>query len=626
MLDGPTNHEGKTALQCVPAIRHDVKEAISHAVKKESQDHFKGPSVTLTRSFNHGKACEKFFIDFRFCHNPENGDVKTGSFRRSVYDIIYSPGSQDQKLGEFQRHERAFFNFTRLNGSQPRLKDTWRWVHIPSNNMTWIIDLIKVLYQSEEDRWYMRKFIEDNMWARREGHSKAYHRIPHAEGYSRPESPTASSRQVSLVVPYIDFESEQYLNRTTTDPETLDRSYYQGLDQENLAKRDIDQVVFKWFKSLQNGNVDVDRDSGTEHQDMRPKLLMVHQLWLWKLDERTIITALPQRWHDGSEDTLFDMILSSLTSGECKSPDSLIHHVLLQCLKFPDEFYHAGVHHHILDIFQSWIASQTNSEVLLFQDFRRFLKKSNSASAQSSHDDNDNALSIEQEISIIYEVKDILEELFILRQLFSKQKELVESFYRISPSVLGDIVRRSRIDAFIDGTKRLEEMAKRTLDSLDYLVSMKQTQSSLNETKLAYKQADVANLEAKKSRKLNNYIMLFTIVTVAFTPLSFMTSLFALTISEFPHNDDGEARYTSSWITSRLCEYLLDFLSTSLMAQYSMLVKLDVQYPMINNCVVTSRRGTRQFACHHGRFFPSTEQQTTFGRKGFELDGERIPY
>lgn len=162
------------------------------------------------------------------------------------------------------------------------------------------------------------------------------------------------------MVPYIDFETEQYLERHTIQtlgfqekceledrslpynglygldrPRTLDESYYDMIPADELGQRDRDQVVFKWFKHIVENDAQEehtygtlvlfdDRADGVEEKwlemlqstatlpavsnakdpaiKFRPdegvtqeakdtvlasrqaRLLMVHQLWLWKLD------------------------------------------------------------------------------------------------------------------------------------------------------------------------------------------------------------------------------------------------------------------------------------------------------------------------------------------------------
>ncbi|KIX01898.1 uncharacterized protein Z518_07837 [Rhinocladiella mackenziei CBS 650.93] len=289
------------------------------------------------------------------------------------------------------------------------------------------------------------------------------------------------------------------------------------------------------------------------------KLLMVHQLWLWKLDESTVITALPERWHIGTEDTLLDTIRQS-GNDTIARPEALIEHILSECATYPDEFRYAGVGDHILDIFESSIAKLSHAEAKYFKKFYEFILKDT-----ANHDSQEDPLSrndpesrgdptsINKEVFFIYQVKDILDELHMIRRVFGNQREVVEKFLNIirpgqSPQdtqYKQRFMQNCRIDAFIDKTLRLEDDAKRILGDLDYLVQVKQAQSSLNE-------ALIASEEAKKSQRLNNYIMLFTVVTVIFTPLSFMTGLFAIPIDDFPRDSTGDISYRSSWITGRM--------------------------------------------------------------------------
>ena len=82
-------------------------------------------------------------------------------------------------------------------------------------------------------------------------------------------------------------------------------------------------------------------------------------------------------------------------------------------------------------------------------------------------------------------------------------------------------------------------------------------------------QAQASLKEAEAARFMNFIILPFTIVTVIFvsstssepfvsvyltveTPLSFLTSLFAINTNGFPHNEEGEIRLPSGWLSWRM--------------------------------------------------------------------------
>ncbi|CEN60548.1 hypothetical protein ASPCAL02984 [Aspergillus calidoustus] len=73
-------------------------------------------------------------------------------------------------------------------------------------------------------------------------------------------------------------------------------------------------------------------------------------------------------------------------------------------------------------------------------------------------------------------------------------------------------------------------------------------------TLLDHKQKQANTMEAKSTRKQaqdtakqTDTIVIFTVVAIVFLPLSFLTSLFALNISTFPHQGDALA-YQGWWI------------------------------------------------------------------------------
>lgn len=66
------------------------------------------------------------------------------------------------------------------------------------------------------------------------------------------------------------------------------------------------------------------------------------------------------------------------------------------------------------------------------------------------------------------------------------------------------------------------------------LLSLKQQQASIIEAKLALKRADESVIQGRS-------IMLFTIVTIIFLPLSFMTSVFGMNASEFETPTGGNS-------------------------------------------------------------------------------------
>ncbi|RSL40663.1 hypothetical protein CEP53_013229 [Fusarium sp. AF-6] len=546
--------------------------------------------------------CKDFTAYVRYYRR---GSSHTQATSTTIHGLVYESESTLKQI------EKDFVGSQEDQG-KPDDTGVWRWVHFPANNMTWIRDFIHTITEKLEhaEKERVWKFVECTMKDRKLVTKHGCSRVAHVEDWpkegqleangnihphdSRPgdsnpshkaepaQDKTSSSsspagalsdKRLSIVCPYIDFETEEYIGykyqirrhsheQNLTEhsrkmillektypplsglaglqvPQTLDSSYYDTLEEEKLLFRDQDQVVLKWFKSEKNrtnmseqsrpqsasstqptvehdqGTTDAERPlslkspAGRRPMGMRaqPKLLMIHQLWLWKLDENTIITSCPDRWHAGVEDTLIDTIRQSGVE-HLNEPEDLIQHIMNVCVRFLDEFRDAGVGEHILDIFDSSVSQTAQSEVEAFKNFQKLT--AGDGVQQLSVSRRKDMLSVAEEIKLMYEVKDLRDEILLLQRVFDTQAEVLKKLARIlwSDAEEAKQSRENYIDMcgtmdLIERAERLDKNAGRTLQGLDYLVQVKQAQSSL--------------YEAKTTGTLNNYIMVFTIVTILFT-------------------------------------------------------------------------------------------------------------
>ncbi|EJT76862.1 hypothetical protein GGTG_06776 [Gaeumannomyces tritici R3-111a-1] len=388
------------------------------------------------------------------------------------------------------------------------------------------------------------------------------------------------NRLTALKQHYRPFEGPRGLQL----PQTLDESYYHMLADDQLHARNRDQIIYKWSSDIAvnglgttktqpqdtegqdrrdlNGRVPAEASDGSSphssfsHQTDRNKLLVVHQLWLWKLDENTVITTHPERWHTGNEDTLVETIRQS-GIGDFQEPEDLIEHIVSECARFIEEYRYAGLGEHILDIFENSIATKSNQEV---QCFKRFIAQlgnepgNNSKSPATAVEEHSNEKeSITEETKLIREIKDIHDELQMLGRVLEDQANMVERFARLFwPDAEKDEKMRQQFTDYCGiqnlraRTVRMDGNAHQTLQDLYYLVQVKQAQSSLHE-------AITATVMSKRAQTLNDYILVFTTITVIFAPLAFMTSLFALPISSFPRDGGaGSVSYAADWLAVRI--------------------------------------------------------------------------
>ena len=150
--------------------------------------------------------------------------------------------------------------------------------------------------------------------------------------------------------------------------------------------------------------------------------------------------------------------------------------------------------YHFFQMFRSSIDTAIDQEAHMFSDFqatsnevdhiRSFRRNPNNGrNYRLSHDDRvkvDSLLTIEKETGLVIELKDILDELFILRTVLSDQKRVLRTFEEMISSVSGRArtVRSFRwyseiLEHDLGDINGMEEKAGRTLGGITSLLDMK---------------------------------------------------------------------------------------------------------------------------------------------------------
>lgn len=376
---------------------------------------------------------------------------------------------------------------------------------------------------------------------------------------------------------------------------TLDQFFYHNIDTQS---RDEDQVVYRYqLRSRLAGKSSL-HDANTPFD---PKIFMVDQLWLWVLGKELIVTAFPQRWQQPKNDPLnvLDGIIEDINS-KTREPVRNVYDLALiitgRCIGVFDR-NRMEEEYQFMDMFESSIGDATEMETKLFREF-------NIASAQASqwlqhhrrpnrfsrhleaegrviehqnrhatsphshahalsehpiHEDQysheagpvhaplfvDKLLDIGSETDLLAETKDIRDELAMIAKVLEDQRSVlpdlesaISDIYREAHSPLSDVKRRFKeqlktIDTHCKDIERMDKQAERIYLSVTDLLDLKQKHANAFEARFA---RDQAAGTARQSQT----IMVFTIVTIVFLPLSFIASLFTINVREFPHQGGGE--------------------------------------------------------------------------------------
>jgi Mg2+ and Co2+ transporter CorA len=156
----------------------------------------------------------------------------------------------------------------------------------------------------------------------------------------------------------------------------------------------------------------------------------------------------------------------------------------------------------------------------------------------------DKLLDIGAETDLLAETKDIRDELNMITKVLEDQRNVlpdmetsITDIYREEHKSQQDLKKRFKdmlktIDTHIKDLERMDKQAKRIYESITDLLDLKQKHANAFEARFA---RDQAAGTARQSQT----IMVFTIVTIIFLPLSFIAAMFTINIQEFPHQPGG---------------------------------------------------------------------------------------
>ncbi|CAJ2504127.1 Uu.00g115210.m01.CDS01 [Anthostomella pinea] len=362
-----------------------------------------------------------------------------------------------------------------------------------------------------------------------------------------------------------------YLNSTPPlhPRRTLDQFFYHGID---TSARDTDQVVYRYCK----------------RHSIETKVFMVDQLWLWIIGKDLVITCFPQRWDQPKHDPLnvLDGIIEE-TNAKTRPPIESVYDLAMlitsRCSGMFDRHRLDDQNYQFLDMFENSIGVVTDRESRLFSRFNR-------ASAQSAQwllqhrrgrlgrrparlggggwypdeesEEGDDAeggdehghsardqfpdalLDIGVETSLLAEIKDIRDELSIIAVILDAQLSTVtdleafvteelraEGSRRTTDAVVAEIRRRAReqrrgLEVRQKDVWRMDTQAQSLYMSLTDLLDLKQKHSNALEARFAGDQAVIA-------AKQGQTVMVFTIVTIVFLPMSFIAAFFAINLRDW---------------------------------------------------------------------------------------------
>ncbi|PWY93166.1 hypothetical protein BO94DRAFT_616050 [Aspergillus sclerotioniger CBS 115572] len=489
------------------------------------------------------------------------------------------------------------------------------WIHVPYTHTGWVPSILAKACGGQERQAFLEKFINEENWY--SNLIRARHLEPHAryvrsscihfkpnkastpgaiEGYKDPtlalylhwdtywnlvqrrkvvderlrqgrfrpvpSNISESSLESKLIWKYLGNEPPIHIRRT------LDQFGYPNL--RSTVARDDDQMLWKRTRKVVNLNdeikVTVQPEDGPEAKNtfMDGKVLMVDQLWLWIVDEKTVVTFFPNQEATTAEGKLYEQsnlynsIYNELngdlarrfeTAGDLAS--LIVLHAVTVLL---DRTLHRDLQ--ILRIFEESISILTEIVTKSFKRFRNrgfntrpadYNKNAEGrpmSAAERDERDNKVARRNREDLSTLLELRDIVDELGTILKLLEQQTTTVTTMTSyFEHKGCGKAFMKSalsRLDEYRNQVLDMRENATLAQKAVENLLDLKQKQASVDESRLARWEAEVTQDQSRS-------VMVFTVFTIIFLPLSFFTSLFGINAREWsgtPENPTlGEMLY-----------------------------------------------------------------------------------
>ncbi|KAI1435961.1 hypothetical protein GGR50DRAFT_654048 [Xylaria sp. CBS 124048] len=332
-----------------------------------------------------------------------------------------------------------------------------------------------------------------------------------------------------------------------------------------------------------SGAKNVELDS--EESLVDGNVLMVDQLWLWAIDNTTLMTFFPRRESHPAEGPLFQQAdlrnsifneLNGDLTGQCDNALDLAAFITLHAVTvLLDRASHPDLE--IFQIFEEAIGILTEKMTYSLKEFRlqSYSKVYDDSESDDPEDNGSKAIRMRHQreleraerqnrenTSALLELRDLDDELHTLLNLFSEQQDTILNMLESSSKSEQGFTEFGQL-YLNEALRRLEEYGKLVRDMMDRVESTRKDFEKLQE--MIQRQAQVddvrsSRLQTELADAQNTSVMIFTIFTVIFLPLSFFTGLFGMNTREWggPNENDFVSLRTIGAI-SRECLFFSFF-------------------------------------------------------------------
>lgn len=302
---------------------------------------------------------------------------------------------------------------------------------------------------------------------------------------------------------------------------TLDEAYYPGLAREALDLRNQDQVVSQSKDTFESYD---DRERQGKKINGTSFILMVPQLWLYKLGEAVVSSyTMPHgtgyALDDYDNERTFEKRGGALFLKDDQPVDAEAHLGLIMTGfidRFGEHYTSNGVKYPPpLDLFETRVVG-------ILSEVTNYVKK------VPGDESNINKLEYRRERYFIHVISDVRSELAMIKHTLEQQERVLMQFLKdckqaseepLLPYWVPIKASQETIQQYMRRVEKIDGDADRIEKNIQDMLNLKRTHASIR--------------DAHSSLILSTAVIGFTVITIVFTPLAFLTALFALKIDGF---------------------------------------------------------------------------------------------
>lgn len=321
-------------------------------------------------------------------------------------------------------------------------------------------------------------------------------------------------------------------------PRTLDEAYYPSLPGAILQDRNKQQVVTRECEKLLDDS-DVTEDSKA--------ILMVSQLWIWSFDHHLVVSAfsppgkIPTR-HAEYRPPQDAGPPGAATQGEPISRWERWREENLGIFAQSDDEPCAEDHvaKLIVDQITRFGGTQAGEKYLSPLDYFEFgiIRILTTVHEYTRFDSLDSSINVDKEAELMRDIADIRGELAMIDDILVQQDKVLDSLILHSPckhpsNGLSGVMpvdrlrtAKQQVQVYRDRVTKIDKDTERIDKAVGDLLNLKRTDASMR--------------DARTSLLLGIAVIGFTVITIIFAPLAFMTALFALDIDELDKHKQGK--------------------------------------------------------------------------------------